>query len=134
MDSNHGHDLVTGKSITGLIMFVGRTLILWYSKRQGSVQTSTFSEEFIALKKGVEEAITIQYYLKSMGVKVTELAVIYRDNLLAIKNTIEPESPLKKNYLALSYHFCREHFSAGIVDIRKIDSKYNFADPFTKGL
>ena len=134
MDSNHGHDLVTGKSITGLIMFVGRTLILWYSKRQGSVQTSTFSAEFIALKKGVEEAITIQYYLKLMGVKVTKPAVIYGDNLSAIKNMIEPGSPLKKKYLALLYHFCREHYSAGIMDIQKIDSKYNYVDPFTKRL
>ena len=134
VDSNHGHDLVTGKSISGLIAFVGRTPIMWYSKRQGSVQSSTFGAEFIALKKGVEEAITLRYYLRSMGVKVSQPAVIYGDNLSAIKNTIEPGSPLKKKYLALSYHFCREHFSAGIVDIRKIDSKFNFADPFTKGL
>lgn len=134
VDSNHGHDLVTGKSISGILAFVGRTPIVWHSKRQGSVQSSTFGAEFIALKKGVEEAITIRYYLRSMGVKVSEPTVIYGDNLSAIKNTIEPGSPLKKKYLALSYHFCREHFSAGIVDIRKIDSKFNFADPFTKGL
>ena len=77
VDSNHGHDLVTGKLITRLIVFIGRTPVLWYSKWQGSVQTSMFGVEFIALKKGVEEAITIQYYLKSMGVKVTKPAVIY---------------------------------------------------------
>ena len=133
VDSNHGHDLVTEKSISGIIAFVGRTPIVWHSKRQGSVQSSTFGAEFIALKKGVEEAITIRYYLRSMGVKISQPTVIYGDNLSAIKNTIRPGSPLKKKYLALSYHFCREHFSAGIVDSRKIDSKFNFADPFTKG-
>ena len=133
-DANHGHDQVTGKSITGILVLVGRTPIYWSSKRQASVQTATFGAEFIALKRAVEEAITVRYYLKSMGVLVSKPTIIYGDNMSSIKNTIEPGSPLKKKYLALSYHFCREHFSAGIVDIRKIGTKENRADPFTKGL
>ena len=132
VDSNHGHDLVTGKSITGVIIFVGRTPVKSYSKRQSSVQTSTFGAEFVSLKRAVEEAITIRYYLRSMGVKVQKPTVIYGDNLSAIKNTIEPGSPLKKKYLALAYHFRCEHYSSGIVYIRKIDTKENVADPQLK--
>ena len=134
VDSNHGHDLVTGKSITGVIIFVGRTPIKYFSRRQSSVQTSTFGAEFVSLKRAVEEAIEIRYYLRSMGVPVTKPTVIYGDNMSAIKNTVDPGSPLKKKYLALAYHFCREYFSAGVVSIRKIDTKENIADPFTKGL
>jgi len=63
VDSNHGHDLVTGKSITGVIIFVGRTPIKYFSKRQSSVQTSTFGAEFVSLKRAVEEAVAIRYYL-----------------------------------------------------------------------
>ena len=37
VDSNHTHDKVTRWSITGLIMLVGRTPVLYYSKKQGSV-------------------------------------------------------------------------------------------------
>ena len=133
-DSNHGHDKRTGKSISGIIVFVGRTPIYWSSKRQSSVQTSTFGAEFIALKKAVEEAITTRYWLRSMGVKVSKPAIIYGDNLSAITNVTVPGSTLNKKYLALAYHFCREHFSANIVNIRKIDGKDNFADPFTKPL
>ena len=134
VDSNHGHDKITGKSVTGIIVFVGRTPVYWESKRQSSVHTSTFGAEFISMKKAVEEAVTTRYYLRSMGVKVSKPTIIYADNLSAIKNSTDPSSPLKKKYLALSYHFCREHFSAGIVNIRKIDGKDNYADPFTKGL
>ena len=60
--------------------------------------------------------------------------IIYADNVGAIRNSTDPSSPLKKKYLALSYHFCREHFSARIVNIRKIGGKYNYADPFIGGL
>ena len=134
VDSNHGHDLVTGRSVIGVIIFVGRTPVKYYSKRQASVQTSTFGAEFVSLKRAVEEAVIMRYYLRSMGVKVTKQTVVYGDNLSAIRNTIDPGSPLKKKYLALAYHFCREHFGAGIVAIRKIDTKHNISDPFTKGL
>ena len=134
VDSNHGHDLVTGKSVTGIIVFVGRTPIKYFSKRQSSVQTSTFGAEFVSLKRAVEEAITIRYYLRSMGVSITKPTVVYGDNMSAIRNSIDPSSPLKKKYLALAYHFCREHFSAGVVDIRKVHTKDNVSDPFTKGL
>ena len=134
VDSNHGHDQVTGRSISGILSFVGRTPVYWAARRQSSVQTPTFGAEFIALKKAVEEAITLRYYMKSMGVEVTKPTVIYGDNLSAITNATMPGSALKKKYLALSYHFCREHFSAGIVDIRKIDGKDNYADAMTKAL
>ena len=69
-----------------------------------------------------------------MDVLVSKPTVIYGDNMPSIKNTIEPGNPLKKKYLTLSYHFCREHFSAGIVSIGKIGTKENRADPFTKAL
>ena len=134
IDSNHGHDQVTGRSITGMTSFVGRTPITQLAKRQSAVQTTTFGAEFIALKKAVEEAITLRYYLKSMGVVVAKSTIIYGDNMSAIINTTSPGSALKKKYLALSYHFCREYYSANIVDIRKIDTKDNYADAYTKAL
>ena len=44
VDSNHGNDKITGKSVTGIIVFVGRTQIHWESKRQSLVQTSTLGQ------------------------------------------------------------------------------------------
>jgi hypothetical protein len=69
VDANHAHDKVRGRSVTGLFCFVGSTLVSWRSKRQASVQTSTFGAELTALKKEVEEGITLHYYLRSMGSK-----------------------------------------------------------------
>ena len=53
-DSNHGHDKVTGRSVTGLIAFVGLT-----PKRQTSVQTSAFDAKFMAAWKAVEEVVAL---------------------------------------------------------------------------
>ena len=62
-DADHGHDLVTGRSITGILAFVGSTPVCWKSTRQTAVQTSTFGAEFMAMKKAVEVAITLRYHL-----------------------------------------------------------------------
>ena len=104
------------------------------AKRRGAIQTSTFEAEFCALRKAVEEAITLRYYLRSIGVHVKKPSIIYADNLSAIINTKELGSALKQKHVALSYHFCRENYSSGVVDKRKVDGKHNYADPFTKGL
>ena len=80
----------------------------------------------------MKKAVTIRYYLMSMRVNVSKPSIIYSNSLSAIINSTDPSSPLKKKYLTLSYHFCREHFSTGIVNILKIDGKDKYADPFTK--
>ena len=70
-DSDHAHDVVTGRSITGLLAFVGSTPVYWKSKRQTLVHTSTFGAEFTALKDATELAVTLQYHLQAMGVEIS---------------------------------------------------------------
>lgn len=63
VDSDHAHDKATRRSITGLIIFVGRTPVLYFSKRQGAIETSTYGAEFIAMKTAVEEVVSVRYML-----------------------------------------------------------------------
>ena len=65
-DADHGHDLVTRRSITGILAFVGCTPVHWKSTRQTAVQTSTFGAEFMAMKKAVEAVMTLRCHLRSM--------------------------------------------------------------------
>ena len=50
----HGHDKVTGRSITGILFMVGSTPTTWSSKRYKLVHTSTFVSKVTALKRAVE--------------------------------------------------------------------------------
>ena len=53
VDANHAADKVTRRSQTGILIFCNRAPILWFSKRQNSVESSTFGSEFTALKNAV---------------------------------------------------------------------------------
>ena len=104
-DSNHGHDKKTGQSITGIFVLVGSPPTVWKSKRQPSLQTSTFRTEFTALRTAVEDTVIICYYLRNIGVKVSKPSMIYVNNEELFLNSVSPASLLNKKLLALSYHF-----------------------------
>lgn len=72
-DSDHANDKVSGRSISGVIVFIGGTPIIWRSKRQGSVQTSTYGAELNSMRLAVEEAITIRYMLRSSPLEIMKL-------------------------------------------------------------
>ena len=40
----------------------------------------------------------------------------------------------KQNKIALKYHFAREHITDNVVEITKVDTEDNYADPLTKTL
>ena len=49
VDANHAGNVVTRRSHTGILLFVQNSPIQWLSKRQNTVETSTFGSEFVAL-------------------------------------------------------------------------------------
>jgi hypothetical protein len=54
VDADHAGCKATRRSHTGVILFVNKAPILWYSKRQNTVETSTFSSEFCAMKTAID--------------------------------------------------------------------------------
>jgi hypothetical protein len=133
-DADHAHDHATRRSITGIIVFVGSTPVIWQSKRQRCIATSTYFAEFIAMRSAVEEAISIRYMLRCLGVPVTRPTDLFGDNFGVIQSAEIPEGDLKKKHIAISFHYVREAIAARIVNAHWCRSYENFADTCTKAL
>lgn len=131
-DADHAGDTVTRRSHTGLIIFVNRAPILWYSKKQNTVETSTFGSEFIAMKQAVEIIEGLRYKIRMMGFPLEGPCNVFCDNNAVVQNTSRPESQIKKKHLSISYHRCREAQAAGTIRIAKEGTNTNIADMFTK--
>ena len=54
LDANLLHNIVIGKSVTAVLHFVNTTPTDWFSKRQATVETATYSSEFVAAKTATE--------------------------------------------------------------------------------
>ena len=50
VDSDHAGDQVTRRPRTGFLVFLNNALIYWTSKKQTTIETSSFSSEFMAMK------------------------------------------------------------------------------------
>lgn len=111
VDSDLAGDHVTRRSRTGVLIYLNRSLTLWYSKKQTSIETSTFGAEFSAMKTAVELIEGIRYKLRMMGVPIEDPAIIKGDNMSVIKNSSIPESVLKKKSNSVAYHYVRERES-----------------------
>ncbi len=49
-DANHASNVVMQRSHTGVLKFIQNSPILWLSRRQNTVETSTFGCEFVAMQ------------------------------------------------------------------------------------
>ena len=134
VDSDHAADKVTRPSQTGILIFVNRAPILWYSKRQNTVETSTFGSEFIAMKTAVEQVESLQYKLCMFGVPLEGPTNMFCDNEAVFKNASIPDSTLKKKHTSICYHRCREAVASCTVRVANKGTLTNLSNLFTKPL
>ena len=132
VDADLAGDKSMRRSQTGILIFVNKAPIHWYSKRQPSVETSTFGAEFCAMKTAVEMIEALRYKLRMFGIPLDGPASIFCDNEAVYKNTSIPESVLSKKHHSIAYHRSREAVAAQTVRIAKEGTNTNLADLFTK--
>ena len=70
VDADHARCQATRRSQTGVLIYVNHAPILCYSKRQNTVEISTFGSEFVAARIAVEMVEGLRYKLRMMGVQV----------------------------------------------------------------
>ena len=131
-DASHATDLITRRSTTGIIIFAQGTPIIWYSKRQNTIETSTFGSEFVALKIATEMVEGFRYRLRMMGVPIAAQVNTFCDNDSVVKNVTNPASTLTKKHNAIAYHKVRESVAAEVQRIAYEPGKYNMSDLLTK--
>ena len=132
VDADHAHDKMTRRSVTGYIILVNNTPIKWYSKRQNTVESSTYGAELVALRIAVEGIIEFRYKLRMMGVLLDGPSQVLCDNKSVVLNMTLPSSTLKKKHNAIAYHRVRESVAAHVIKVNHIDGKANIADILTK--
>lgn len=134
VDADHAHDKVTRRSVTGIILFVNGTPVKWISKRQKTVETSTYGSELVAARIATEAILEYRYNLRMLGVDIDGPALMLGDNKSVILNTTVPSSMLNKKHVACNYHRVREAVAAKVLRFVHVDTDKNLADILTKPL
>jgi hypothetical protein len=132
VDANLMHDIMDGKSVTGILHFLNKTPIEWFTKKQGSVQTATFGSEFVAARTATEQIIELRYVLRYLGVPIKGPTFLFGDNQSVVGSSSIPHGRLHKRHVILSYHRVREAIAARIIKFLHIYGKSNPADILSK--
>jgi hypothetical protein len=132
VDSDHAGDKVTRRSQTGILIFLNRAPVIAYSKRQNSVESSTYGSELVAMRQAIELVRSLRYKLRMFGIPFEGPTDIFCDNESVFKNVSRPESVLSKKQHSISYHAAREAVASDVVRVAKEDTLTNLSDLFTK--
>ena len=132
VDANLYHDLISGRSVTGIIHLANKTVIDFYSKLQSTVETATFGSEYVAARTCTEQVIDLRNTLRYLGVPIETATMMFGDNETVVNTASVPQSKLHKRHNALAYHRTREAIAAGITRFQHIAGTTNPADILSK--
>ena len=79
-DANLLHDLVMGRSATGILHFLNQTPIDAFSKWQNQVESATYGSKFMAARQAIEQIIDLRYTLRMYGVPLDGASWLFSDN------------------------------------------------------
>ena len=80
VDADFAGDNLTRRSRTGFLVMLNGAPIYWLSKKQTSMETSSFGSEFVAMRQCCEYLKGLRYKLRMMGIPVINPCFVYGDN------------------------------------------------------
>jgi hypothetical protein len=133
-DASHASDLVTRHSTNDFLIYLCGTPVVWYSKRQNMVESSTFGSECVALRIATEKVEALRTKLRQFGVHLDGPCNIFLYNKSVVTQSTKPESTLTKKHNSIAYHKVRESVAMGVQRIFFEKGCDNQADCLTKSL
>ncbi|CAB1112933.1 unnamed protein product [Ectocarpus sp. CCAP 1310/34] len=129
-------DRDTGRrSVTGIAVTVGGTVVSHASKTQRIVSLSTSEAEYIAAGEGVKEALFVRAVLSFIAPETSGAKIkVLEDNQGAISLVQNPFSSARSKHIDVRFHFIRELFKSGRISVEYIPTDEQHADLLTKAL
>ena len=132
------------KSRTGFVICISGCPVVWISKMQQMIATSTMEAEYNALSTAMRDVIPLQELFRQLGNSIgiddeiitTFNTVVHEDNQGAMTLAkMEPgrHTPRSKHY-GVKVHWFRSKLKPNRVTVERIDTQRQLADILTKGL
>ena len=104
----------------------------WYSKKQNTVENSTFGNKFITMRIACDKIEALRYKLRMFRIPIIGPADVYCDHGSVVMSAQKVEERLNKKHNAICFHRVRECVARAMIRVTKEDGETNLADLFTK--
>jgi hypothetical protein len=140
----HAQDPSCVKSRTGFVIFIMGTPVVWTSRLQTDIATSTMESEYNAMSTAMRDVIPLKRLAKNIiqglgGDDVNKINIkttLHEDNHGALRlGTMEPGrmTPRSKHY-GIKYHWFRDKLKPNEIEMAPVPSAKQRADFLTKSL
>jgi hypothetical protein len=113
---------------------LGGSAIMWTSRRQATVASSTIEAEYVAVSEAAREAVWLRGLLDKLGVAPKDPTPLWCDNQGAIRLARNPGMHRRTKHIAIRWHLIRELIEDGVVRLGYVPTASQVADIFTKAL
>jgi hypothetical protein len=134
-------DPQSAKSRSGFLITVGGAPVVWSSKLQTEIATSTCEAEYIAMSSGMRSLLPLRWILEEVTTildlpreKRSVISTVWEDNAAALllATTNPPKISSRTKHINVKYHWFRSHLKKGEIECKKIHTKEQWADILTK--
>ena len=135
-DASFQSDCDDYKSQSGYVFTLNGGAVSWNSSKQATTADSTTEAEYIAASEAAKEAVWIKKFLIELGVvpSASDPIKVYCDNTGAVAQAKEPRSNNRNKHVHRRYHLIREIVANRDIELERVPTADNLADPFTKAL
>lgn len=133
-DADFAADEDTRKSTSGVLLLLNGAPVIWSSRKQTTVATSTTDAEYIAACEVAKEIVWARGLIGELGLKQLGPTQLFCDNMAAKMLVDNPVFHRRTKHVDIKYHFTREKAQDGTLIVKHIATDKQLADIFTKAL
>jgi Reverse transcriptase (RNA-dependent DNA polymerase) len=120
---------ISVKSRTGYVMFLVYCPLMWVSKMQTEIASSTMEAEYIALSQSMKDLIPLRRMTKMVcdiilgenNYTARMYSKVFEDNNGALQLARAPRMTPRTKHYGIKYHFFRNHVEKGDIKLYKVD-------------
>jgi len=133
-DSDYAGDENDFKSTSGIVFFIGLTIVCWYSSKQSTTAQSSSDAEAIAMNFASKEVVWIRGLLSELGEDIKLPTKMFGDNQAAIMLSKNPVFHKRTKHIMVKISYMQEQVKESVIIWLYISTLLNIADMFTKAL
>ena len=136
VDASFDTNLDDSKSQTEYVFLLNGGAVSWCSSKQSIVAGSTCEAEYIAASEAANEGVWMKEFISDLGVipSASGPMKIFCDNIGAIALAKESRFHKRTKHMKRRFNSIRDQVQVGDIEICKIHTDLNVADPLTKPL
>ena len=131
-DSDYGGDKNDFKSTSGIIVYLGQSVVSWYTSKQTTTAQSSCDAEIVAMNHAAKEIVWMRGLLEELGAHQANPTKLFCDNQGAIQLAHNPVFHKRTKHIMIKFSYLVEQLQKDEIILNYIKSAENISDMFTK--